>query len=82
LAAEQQAPSLRAITVRPGVIDTDMRAQARALCRTTSCQVSSSLKDFIAKGGWLRRLSWRRRSSPGLVVGDVDHGRTYSYQEL
>jgi NAD(P)-dependent dehydrogenase (short-subunit alcohol dehydrogenase family) len=64
LAAEQQAPSFRAIAARPGVMDTDMQADARAQPPDVLPGVEL-LKEFIARGGWLRQWSWRRRSSPG-----------------
>jgi NAD(P)-dependent dehydrogenase (short-subunit alcohol dehydrogenase family) len=81
LAADKQAPNFRAITVRPGVMDTDMQMHAR-----------SQPPDILASFGPFSGLSSCRAAGCAsvvaskianrLVVSDVEHGRTYSYQDL
>jgi benzil reductase ((S)-benzoin forming) len=81
LAAEQQAAGFRAIAVRPGVMDTDLQAHARA-----------QPPDVLPGAELLRELHRQERLvAPAavaskivtrLVVGYVEHGRTYSYREL
>jgi predicted amidohydrolase YtcJ len=81
LAAEQQAAGFRAIAVRPGVMYTDLQAHARA-----------QPPDVLPGAELLRELHRQERLvAPAavaskivtrLVVGYVEHGRTYSYREL
>jgi benzil reductase ((S)-benzoin forming) len=81
LAAEQQAPTFRAITIRPGVIDTDMQTFARS----QSPEVLPSVelfKGFQRDGRLVPPDVVARKIIDKLVVGDVEHGRTYSYAEL
>jgi benzil reductase ((S)-benzoin forming) len=81
LAAEQQAPSFRAITVRPGVIDTDMQAQACSQPHDVLPSVDL-FKGFHREGRLVAPAVVASKIVTRLVVGDVDQGRTYSYQEL
>ena len=81
LAAEQQAANFRAITVRPGVIDTDMQVFARS----HSPEVLPSVelfKGFHRDGRLVAPAIVASKIVARLVVDDVEHGRTYSYQEL
>jgi NAD(P)-dependent dehydrogenase (short-subunit alcohol dehydrogenase family) len=81
LAAEQQAANFRAITVRPGVIDTDMQVFARS----QSPEVLPSVelfKGFHRDGRLVAPAVVASKIVARLVVDDVEHGRTYSYQEL
>jgi len=81
LAAEQQAPTFRAITVRPGVIDTDMQT----LARSQSPDVLPSVelfKGFHRDGRLVPPDAVAAKIVDKLVVGEVEHGRTYTYQEL
>jgi benzil reductase ((S)-benzoin forming) len=81
LAVEQQAASFRAITVRPGVIDTDMQVFARS----QSPEVLPSVelfRGFHRDGRLVAPAVVAAKIVARLVVGDVEHGRTYSYQEL
>jgi NAD(P)-dependent dehydrogenase (short-subunit alcohol dehydrogenase family) len=81
LAVEQQAASFRAITVRPGVIDTDMQVFARS----QSPEVLPSVglfRGFHRDGRLVAPAVVAAKIVARLVVGEVEHGRTYSYQEL
>src|SRR5205809_2797903 len=81
LAAEQQAASFRAITVRPGVIDTDMQVFARSQSPDVLPSVEL-FKGFHRDGRLVAPSVVASKIIARLVVGDVEHGRTYSYQEL
>jgi benzil reductase ((S)-benzoin forming) len=81
LAAEEQAPTFRAITVRPGVIDTDMQTFARS----QSPEVLPSVelfKGFHRDGRLVPPDVVAAKIVDKLVVGEVEHGRTYTYTEL
>lgn len=81
LAAEHQAPTFRSITVRPGVIDTDMQTFAR----TQPAAVFPSVelfKEFHATGQLVAPEVVASKIVARLVVGDVENGHTYRYQEL
>jgi benzil reductase ((S)-benzoin forming) len=81
LAAEQQAPSFRAITVRPAVMDTGMQAHARSQPPEVLPSVEL-FKGFHREGRLVAPAVVAAKIVTRLVVGDVDHGRTYDYQEL
>jgi benzil reductase ((S)-benzoin forming) len=81
LAAEQQAPTFRAITVRPGVMDTDMQAFARSQPPDV-LPVVELFKGFQREGRLVAPETVATKIVTRLVIGDVDHGRTYGYQEL
>jgi benzil reductase ((S)-benzoin forming) len=81
LAAEQQAPAFRAITLRPGVMDTDMQTFARSQPPDV-LPVVDLFKSFQREGRLVAPEVVARKVITRLVIGDVDHGRTYSYQEL
>jgi benzil reductase ((S)-benzoin forming) len=81
LAAEQQAPTFRAITVRPGVMDTDMQTFARSQPPDV-LPVVDLFKGFQREGRLVAPEVVASKIVTRLVVGDIDHGRTYSYQDL
>ena len=81
LAAEQQAATFRAITIRPGVIDTDMQAFARSQSPDVLPSVEL-FRGFHREGRLVPPAVVAAKIVDKLVVGDVEHGRTYSYQEL
>jgi NAD(P)-dependent dehydrogenase (short-subunit alcohol dehydrogenase family) len=81
LAAEQQAPRFRAITVRPGVIDTDMQVFARSQSPDVLPSVEL-FKGFFREGKLVPPDVVAAKIVAKLVEADVEHGRTYSYQEL
>ncbi|HZI83866.1 MAG TPA: SDR family NAD(P)-dependent oxidoreductase [Casimicrobiaceae bacterium] len=81
LAAEQTAETFRAVTVRPGVIDTDMQTFARS----HSPDVLPSVELFLGfhrDGRLVAPAVVAGKIVEKLVIADVENGRTYSYQEL
>ncbi len=81
LAGEQTDENFRAITVRPGVIDTDMQAFSRSQSPDVLPSVEL-FKGFHRDGRLVPPDVVASKIVDRLVVGDVEHGRTYSYQEL
>jgi benzil reductase ((S)-benzoin forming) len=81
LAAEHDAAKFRAITVRPGVIDTDMQTFMRSQTKETLPSVD------LFKGFHREHLLVAPEMVAGkivdkLVLSDVEQGRTYNYREL
>lgn len=81
LAVERTDPGFRAITIRPGVIDTQMQVTMR----TQSPDVLPMVPMFVGfhRSGQLVRAE----TTAGVIVdrlvhAPVEHGRTYTYQEL
>jgi benzil reductase ((S)-benzoin forming) len=81
VAAEQQEPTFRAITVRPGVMDTDMQTFARSR-PSDVLPVVELFKGFQRDGRLVAPEVVATKIVTRLVAGDVDHGRIYTYQEL
>jgi benzil reductase ((S)-benzoin forming) len=81
LAADQQAPNFRAITVRPGVMDTDMQLFARSQPSHVLPSVEL-FKQFHREGRLVAPAAVASKIVSRLVAGDVEHGATYSYQDL
>lgn len=81
LAAEHASDRFRAITVRPGIIDTAMQTFARTQSKTTLPSVDL-FKEFHASGKLVPPDVVARKIVERLVVAPVEHGRTYSYAEL
>ena len=81
LSAEQSAASFRAITVRPGVIDTDMQTFARSQPPEV-LPVVELFKGFQREGRLVAPEVVASKIVNRLVVGEIDDGRTYSYQDL
>ena len=81
LAAEHQAPGFRAITLRPGVIDTPMQTFIRSQSQELLPSVAM-FQDFHASGRLVPPDVVAARIVDRLVTADVDQGRTYSYTEL
>jgi NAD(P)-dependent dehydrogenase (short-subunit alcohol dehydrogenase family) len=77
LAADQQAPSFRAITVRPGVMDTDMQLHARSQPPDILPSVGL-FKEFHRAGRLVAPAVVASKIASRLVISDVEHGRTYS----
>ena len=81
LAAEQPASGLRAITIRPGIIDTPMQVFMR-----------SQPAERLPSLGMFQAFHQNRQLVPPdavaakivdrLVVGPIDNGRIYNYAEL
>ena len=81
LAAEHSSGRLRAITVRPGIIDTAMQTFARAQSKTTLPSVDL-FKGFHASGNLVPADTVARKVLDRLVFATVEQGKTYSYAEL
>ena len=81
LAAERHGDRFRAITVRPGIIDTGMQEYMRS--RPKEVLPGVALFEGFYKGGQLVPPDTTARVIVDkLVVDPVEHGRTYTYQEL
>jgi NAD(P)-dependent dehydrogenase (short-subunit alcohol dehydrogenase family) len=81
LAADQTSQTLRAISLRPGVIDTEMQVHARS----QSPDVFPSLdlfKGFHESGQLVAPATVARKTIERLIEGPIESGRTYSYAEL
>ena len=81
IAADQKAPSFRAISVRPGIIDTGMQAYMRTLPREKYANVDM-FREFHASGQLVPPDAVAAKIVDRLVLGDVENGRCYSYKEL
>jgi benzil reductase ((S)-benzoin forming) len=81
LAAEHDAAMFRAITVRPGVIDTDMQTFMRS--QTKEALPSIDLfKGFHREHRLVAPETVAGKIVDKLVLSDVEQGRTYNYREL
>lgn len=81
LAAEQKAPGFRAISVRPGIIDTEMQVFARSQSPDVLPCVEM-FREFHSQGQLVPPDVVAAKIIEKLVLSDVEHGRTYSYREL
>jgi NAD(P)-dependent dehydrogenase (short-subunit alcohol dehydrogenase family) len=81
LAAELPAPNFRAITVRPGVMDTDMQLHARSQPPELLPSVEL-FKEFHRERRLVAPAAVASKIASRLIIGDVEHGHTYSYQDL
>ncbi|HTP47028.1 MAG TPA: SDR family NAD(P)-dependent oxidoreductase [Casimicrobiaceae bacterium] len=81
LAAEQKAPGFRAINVRPGIIDTEMQLFARSQS-PDALPCVDMFREFHSQGRLVPPDVVAEKIVAKLVLADVEHGRTYTYQEL
>jgi NAD(P)-dependent dehydrogenase (short-subunit alcohol dehydrogenase family) len=81
LAAEHCAPTFRAITLRPGVMDTDRQAFFRAQPPEV-LPVVDLFHGFQRDGLLVSPAAVASKIVSQLVVGEVDDGRTYNYRDL
>lgn len=81
LAAEHDAAMFRAITVRPGVIDTDMQTFMRSQTKETLPSIDL-FKGFHREHRLVAPETVAGKIVDKLVLGDVEQGRTYNYREL
>ena len=81
LAAEEKGPRFRAISVRPGIIDTDMQAFSRSQSPEALPCVDMFV-EFHSQGRLVPPDKVAAKIVDRLVLGEVENGRTYSYQEL
>jgi benzil reductase ((S)-benzoin forming) len=81
IAADQKAADFRAITVRPGIIDTGMQAYMRTLPREKYANVDM-FREFHASGQLVPPDVVAAKIVDRLVLGEIENGRCYSYKEL
>jgi len=81
LAAEHGSERFRAITLRPGVIDTPMQTYARTQPKQRLPSVDL-FKGFHAGGQLVAPDVVARKVVDRLVLAPVEQARTYSYSEL
>jgi benzil reductase ((S)-benzoin forming) len=81
LASEQTAPGFRAISIRPGIIDTEMQVFARSQSPDVLPCVDM-FREFHSQGRLVPPDVTAAKIVDKLVLGAIEHGRTYSYQEL
>ncbi|HWZ73387.1 MAG TPA: SDR family NAD(P)-dependent oxidoreductase [Casimicrobiaceae bacterium] len=81
LAAEHDRTTFRAITVRPGVIDTDMQTFMRSQARETLPSIDL-FKGFHREGRLVAAETVAGKIVDKLILGGVEQGRTYNYREL
>ena len=76
-----QAPTFRAISVRPGVIDTGMQAFVRAQSSDVLPSVGL-FRGFHESGQLVAPEVVAEKIADKLVLGEIEQGRTYNYREL
>lgn len=81
LAAEHDAAMFRAITVRPGVIDTDMQTFMRSQTKETLPSIDL-FKGFHREHQLVAPETVAGKIVDKLVLSDVEQGRTYNYRDL
>jgi benzil reductase ((S)-benzoin forming) len=81
LAIEQKAPGFRAISIRPGIIDTQMQVFARSQSPEMLPCVDM-FREFHSQGQLVPPDTVAAKIVEKLVLAEVEHGRTYSYREL
>lgn len=81
LAAEHGSDRFRAITLRPGIIDTEMQTFARSQSKEKLPSVDM-FKDFYTSGSLVPPDVVARKIVARLLIASVDQGRTYRYAEL
>jgi benzil reductase ((S)-benzoin forming) len=81
LVAEQQARTFEAISVRPGVIDTQMQAFVRSQPSDVLPSVEL-FRGFHESGQLVAPDVVAAKIADKLIVGQIEQGRTYNYREL
>jgi benzil reductase ((S)-benzoin forming) len=81
LADERASERFRAITLRPGIIDTDMQKFARGQSKARFPTVDL-FKGFHAGNQLVAPEVVARKVVERLVLAPVENGRTYNYSEL
>jgi len=74
-------PALRAITLRPGIIDTEMQAFMRSQSRELVPSVGL-FEGFHASGQLVPASTVAKKTIDRLIEEDVEPGKTYSYAQL
>jgi benzil reductase ((S)-benzoin forming) len=80
LAKEHDAPTFRAVTIRPGVIDTDMQTFMRTQSPDTLPSVEL-FKGFHREQRLVAPDTVAGKIIDKLVLAEVEQGRTYNYRE-
>jgi benzil reductase ((S)-benzoin forming) len=81
IAAEQGAGTLEVVTLRPGIVDTDMQVFARSQSRDVFPSVEL-FQQFHSSGQLVAAATVARKTIDRLIEGPVESGRTYNYGEL
>jgi NAD(P)-dependent dehydrogenase (short-subunit alcohol dehydrogenase family) len=81
IAAECAAPAFRCIALRPGIFDTDMQAYMRSHDPTEFPDVAL-FRGFKDSGLLKAPADVAARIADRLIAGGVEHGRTYTHQDL
>jgi benzil reductase ((S)-benzoin forming) len=81
LAAEHASPRFRAISLRPGIMDTPMQSYARAQARERLPSVDM-FRNFHEGGQLVPPDVVARKIVDRLLLAPVEQGRTYDYAEL
>jgi benzil reductase ((S)-benzoin forming) len=81
IAAECTAPAFRCITLRPGIFDTDMQAYMRSHDPEIFPDVAL-FRGFKDNGLLKAPAEVAVRIADRLIAGGVEHGRTYTHQDL
>lgn len=74
-------PQLRAVTLRPGIIDTAMQAFMRSQSRDLVPSVGL-FEGFHASGSLVPPATVAKKTIDRLIEQEIEPGRTYSYAEL
>jgi NAD(P)-dependent dehydrogenase (short-subunit alcohol dehydrogenase family) len=81
IAADHGASSLRAVTLRPGIIDTQMQVEARSHPPDAFPSVDL-FQGFHASGQLVAPAVVAQKTIDRLLEAPVESGRTYNYAEL
>jgi len=81
IAAEQGATGIRAVSLRPGIIATDMQVLMRSQ-PDERLPTAAMFRDFHAQGQLVAPDTAAARIATYVVEGSVDQGRMYAYAEL
>ena len=81
VAAEQGSEGIRCIAMRPGIIDTGMQVFVRSQREDVLPSVGM-FKDFHSSGQLVAPDTAAAKIVQKAVLGAIEQGRTYSYQDL
>ena len=81
IAAECSAPAFRCITLRPGIFDTDVQAYMRSRDPAEFPDVAL-FRSFKDSGALKAPAEVAARIVERLIAAGVEHGRTYTHQDL